>query len=122
MPEETTNKWEVLKPEVEKAIMKLRNLDGIEAGQIAEWVTELSAWYASVNSEVVEREYAYNLSHRNYLISTPVAAKAKVFSSATKEWKDWQEALSYSKSILEILRGGRRQTKLAESEKNESMY
>ena len=115
--------WDKIKPIVEERGKELRNDDSFDPQTLALKIIELSSWWASVNKEVVEREYSFNVLLKELLLANDnVVARAKVHAKATKEYKDWQEALSFSKSIQEIIRGGRRYTRLAEEELRESKF
>lgn len=108
--------WLKLKPEIENAIKGLRDIDGVPPQEIAQRVIELSAWLASVNSRLIEAQFSYNLVARALLEKEGTAAKASLIAAASPEWKEWQELNAYSKSIVELIRAGRRFTKLAEEE------
>ena len=115
--------WDKIRLEVEERVKELRNADSFDPQTLALKIIELSSWWASVNKEVVEREFWYNILLKELLEKNDnVVARAKVYAKATKEYKDWQEALSFSRSIQEIIRGGRRYTRLAEEELRESKF
>ena|SRR3990167_6601450 len=121
--EKMESNWDKIRLEVEERVKELRNADSFDPQTLALKIIELSSWWASVNKEVVEREFWYNILLKELLEKNDnVVARAKVYAKATKEYKDWQEALSFSRSIQEIIRGGRRYTRLAEEELRESKF
>lgn len=115
--------WDKIKPIVEEKLVELRNSDAFDPHTLALKMIDLSAWWGSVNKEIVEREYWYNILLEKKLVECDnVSSRAVIHAKATKEYKDWQEAVAYSKSVLEVLRGGRRFSKLVEAESKEAHY
>lgn len=108
--------WLKLKPEIENAIKGLRDIDGIPPQEIAQRVIELSAWYGSVNHYLILAQFEYNKLARELLEKHQTAAKARIYAEASDTWLLYKEIESYSKSLLEQMRAGRRFTKLAEEE------
>ena len=120
---EIKSNWDKIKPVIEERVKELRNADSFDPQTLALKIIELSSWWASVNKEVVEREYWFNILLKKLLLENEnIVARAKVHAKASNEYLDWQESLAYSKSIQEILRGGRRYTRLAEEELKEARY
>ena len=114
--------WDLIRPEIEKRIVELRNADSYDPQTLALKVVELSAWLASANREVAERKYWYHVLLKEMLDTHKSANKAVIYAGATKEWRDYEEATAYAKSLLEIIRSERRYSRLVEGERNEARY
>lgn len=100
----------------------LRDMDALGPAKAAEELVEISALLASINKEVTERNYGYNLLCRTKLAETKVAAKAKIEAQASEEWKDWQMAIGYQKAALEIIRALKYYLRRISDEQHESKY
>ncbi len=100
----------------------LKDIDTLGPAKAAQELVEISALLASINKEVVERNYWYNVLCQKELANTSVAAKAKIIAQASPEWKAWQEAIGYQKAALDVIRALKYYLRQAEDEARETKY
>lgn len=107
---------------VDKKIELLRDVDSLDAQAIAQETIELSSLWASVNKELIDRTMWYNEERQRLVIEHGTAAKAKIHSEASPQYREMLEAQAYSKSIQEMIRTCKKYTAIAEAAMRESKY
>ena|ERR1700748_603490 len=100
----------------------LKDVDALGPAKASEELVSLSALLASVNKEVTDRNFAYNVLVKDTLAKENVAAKAKIIAQASKEWKDWMEAIGYQKATLDMIRALKYYLRRVEDEAREGKY
>ena len=103
-------------------IKLFRDIDQLSPEVIAQELVELSSLWASVQKEWIDRRMWYAEKKKQMLLEHGKAALATIHAEASPEYRQYLEAEAYSKSILEMIRTGKRYIRLAEESKRESMY
>lgn len=107
---------------IQETANDLANIDTLGPERASEELVKLSALLASINSEVVRRQFTYNLLCKQKLEETTVAAQAKILAEATEEWRDWQEGIAFQKATLDMIRALKYFLRNAEIERREATY
>ena len=95
---------------------KLRDVSALGPSRASEELTTLSSLLSSLNSYISEKHYALNIVRQALLEKHGTAAKAKIYSEATPEWKEWDEAVQQGKALEEMIRSIKYYLRNAETE------
>ena len=95
---------------------KLRDVSVLGPSKASEELTKLSSLLSSLNSYIAEKHYALNIVRQSLLEKHGTAAKAKIYSEATQEWKEWNEAVQQGKALEEMIRSVKYYLRNAEAE------
>lgn len=82
----------------------LRNVDQLGPDKASEELVALSSLLSSLNKEIVEAQYWYNIKRQELLKEHGTAAKAKIYAEASEEWKQWQDRVQQKDAIVELIR------------------
>lgn len=107
---------------VDEKVNKLRTLDSLTAVQVSQEAVELSSLLASCRKELIDRKVAYHKLQRDMLLQHTVAARARIHSEATDEFRQVLEAESYVKMCREMLTTCNAHVRLAEAEERQAKY
>ena len=99
----------------DEKIILFRDLDSLQAEQVAQEVVELSSLWSSIQKELIDREMWYNELLKMLIVEHKTVAKANLYGRASKEYRQLLEATAYSKSMQELIRTGKRFVSLNES-------
>ena len=110
---------------IKESINDLRNeletteIHPTRACQIA---VRLSAYWANINEQLVEREMIYNNYLADIMRHVIVVSKAKVFAQSSEQYKNVIEYQSLSKSVVMMIRSLNRLVRRKELEASTSRY
>lgn len=113
---------ETIRDIINKKSEILKEIDSLGLHKAAQELVEISALLASINKEVVDRNYWYNILCQVKLKETSVAAKAKIIAQASPEWQAWQAAIGYQKAALDLIRALKYYLRQSEQEFRETKY
>lgn len=99
--------------------LEIREIGQVGPHRAAEILVELSSLLSSLNREIVESNYWYNLKKQELLKELGVVGKAKIHAEATQEWRDWQERKLQKEALEELIRSVKYYLRSAESELKE---
>lgn len=105
----------------EKSLL-LRDVDSLGPAGAAKELVELSSILSSLNAEIADKHYWYNMKRVELIGEHKTASKARVYAEASQEWKDWQDRLVQRDSVVEMIRALKYYLKGAESEYKESKF
>ena len=107
---------------IKKKSEELRFVDQLGPAKASEELVALSSLLASLGSYIVEKHYWFNMKKVQLLEEHKTAAKANIYSAATTEWKDLQEAVVQQSALMELIRSVKYYLKAADSERRETRY
>ncbi len=102
--------------------IEVRSIEQLNPHRASEILVELTSLLASLNAEIVEAQYWFNIKKQEFFKESGVAAKAKIEVDATKEWKDWQDRVMQGKALEEMIRSIKYYLRNAETENRESRF
>ena len=111
-----------IREEISEKLLELRDIDDLGAARASEVVVELSSLLGSINKEVADREYWFNMKKMACLNESGIVGKATIEANASKEYQDWKEALAYQKAVMENIRSIKYYLRRAEDEAREGRY
>ena len=117
-----SNEPKTIREEISAKLLELRDIDGLGPNRASELLVELSSLLGSINKEVSDREYWYNLKKMACLKESGIVGKATIEANASKEYQDWKEALAYQKAVIENIRSVKFYLRRAEEEAREGRY
>lgn len=100
----------------------LRDINKLGIGAASEILVELSSLLASLNSEIVEKQFLLNKKRAELLEEHKTVAKAKTLSEASEEWREWYERMMWRDALLELIRSLKYYIRGAIDEYKESVY
>lgn len=95
---------------------KIRDISVLGPSKASEEIIRLSSLLSSLNTYISEKHYALNLVRQALLEKHGTAAKARIYSEATPEWKEWDEAVQQGKALEEMIRSIKYYLRNAETE------
>lgn len=72
--------------------------------EMADLLVQLTALYASLSEEVLAREFRYKAVLRTHMEKEEAASRAKINAETTGEYRDWREAQTLERSMVEHIR------------------
>ena len=103
-------------------LAELQDIDTVGPDRASEILVELSALLGSINKEVSDREYWFNLKKLEFLKESGIVGKATIEANATKEFQQFKEAIAYQKAVIESIRAVKYYLRRAGEEQRESVY
>jgi hypothetical protein len=101
------------------------NKDNLDAVQCSQKLVEISVLKASLDSELADKENAYNVLLNDLITTFPEKPfnKLQIQARATKEYKELMKYKAVAGSVLEVARSIKRfQNAVADSQKLTSNY
>lgn len=107
---------------LDEKFTELHDIDSIGLSRVSELMVELTSLLGSINKEVSDREYWYNMLKAKLLKESGVVGKATIEANASKEYKDFKDALAYQKATIDNIRSLKYFLRRAEDEAREGRY
>ena len=108
--------------EINNRVEKLKNASDLDPREIAIINIELSALWANVNKDLVDKDCNYRERRKIEREKYKTSAEAMIFAEASPEYRQFKEAEARAKSLQEIIRSNKRFIRLMENEQKEAMY
>ena len=105
----------------QKALL-LRDVDTLGPGKAAEELVALSSILSSLNKEISDCRYWFNLKRLDLLKEHGSFTKATVYAEASQEYKDWKDREVQKDAVVEMIRSVKYYLRGAEQEMKESKY
>ena len=110
-----------MKQKIEEIRKELEETE-VHATRACELAVKLSAYWANINEQLVEREMTYNKTFVEFTLHEPTVAKAKVLAQASEDYHKLLEYQTLSKSCQEMIRSLNRLVRRKELEASTSRY
>ena len=94
----------------------------IHPTRACEIAVRLSAYWANINEQLVEREMIYNRELEYFMKKYPTVASAKITAQATESYKNLLEYQALDKSCLNMIRALNKLVRRKELEASTSRY
>lgn len=107
---------------IQTKLTELHDIDAVGPDRASEILVELSALLGSINKEVSDREYWFNLKKFEFLKESGIVGKATIEANATKEFQQFKEAVAYQKAVIENIRSIKYYLRRADEENREAKY
>lgn len=107
---------------IDEKLLELRDIDSVGPQRASEVMVELTSLLGSINKEVADREYWFNLKKMQLLKDSGVVGKATIEANASKEYQDWKEGLAYQKAVIDNIRSLKYYLRRAEEEQREGRF
>lgn len=72
--------------------------------EMADLLVQLTALYASLSEEVITREFRYKSVLKAWHEKEQAASRAKIQAETTPEYREWKEAVTLEKALVEHIR------------------
>lgn len=82
----------------------LREVGEMGPVKASEELVELTSLLASLNSEISDTLYWLNIKRQEKLNELGSAAKARIASDASPEWKAWSDRMLQKEALVELIR------------------
>lgn len=105
-----------IREQIAKHSARFREADNLSPHDVAQRLVELTSLLASLNTEIVQANYNYNVVINNLRKTTKSAVDAKIQAQATPEWLAWKEREKQGEALVELIRSAKKYLAMASDE------